>query len=119
MNSYVAEDWLYPLNDLIEKYGEEYNIPDISGLEDLSVDGVVYGIPMELNTRHLFYRPDLFEAYELDVPETYADVVAACEVLSQEDSIDLPFTMNLHAGWAWRIEFSDMVIAFGWRLTQC
>lgn len=116
VNSYVAEGWLYPLDELIAKYEDEYDISDIAGLEDLSVDGVIYGIPMELNTRHLFYRPDLFEQYGLDVPETYADVVAACEVLAEEDSIDIPFTMNLHAGWAWRIEFSDMVYAFGGQL---
>jgi multiple sugar transport system substrate-binding protein len=116
VNSYVAEEWMLPLNDLIEKYDEEYDISDISGLGDLSVDDMVYGIPMELNTRHLFYRPDLLEQYGLDVPETYDDVIAACGVLSEDDTIDIPFTMNLHAGWAWRIEFSDMVLAFGGQL---
>ena len=53
--------WLHPLNDLIDQYQDEYDIADIGGLGDLSVDGVVYGIPMERNTRHLFYRPDLLE----------------------------------------------------------
>jgi hypothetical protein len=47
------------------------------------------------------------------VPQTYDDVIAACGVLAEEDSIELPFTMNLHAGWAWRIEFSDMLLGFG------
>lgn len=118
VNSYVAEGWMLPLNDLIEQFEDQYNISDIAGLEDLSVDGVVYGIPMELNTRHLFYRPDLFEEYGLEVPETYDDVIAACEVLAEEESIDIPFTMNLHAGWAWRIEFSDMILAFGGQLVN-
>ena len=50
------------------------------------------------------------------MPDTWDDVIAACGVLQDEDSIVIPFTTQLHAGWAWRIEFSDMVFAFGGQL---
>lgn len=113
VRSYVDVGWLHPLNDLIEKYSEEYDIPDIGGLEDMTVDGVVYGIPMEQNTRHLFYRPDLLEKHGLDVPQTWDDVIAACGVLAEEESILLPFTVNLHAGWAWRLEFTELMLGLG------
>ncbi len=116
VEEYVDSGWMYPLNDLIDQYEEEYKISDILGLEDMTVDGNIYALPMELNTRHLFYRPDLLEKYDLEVPTTWDEVIAACEVLKEEDSIDLPFTTQLHAGWAWRIEFSDMVLAFGGQL---
>lgn len=113
VNSYVDVGWLHPLNDLIDQYQEEYDIADIGGLEDLSVDGVVYGIPMERNTRLLFYRPDLLEKHGLEVPQTWDDIIAACEVLSAEESILLPFTVNLHAGWAWRLEFNELMLGLG------
>ena len=113
IESYVAEGWMMPLNDLIEKYEDEYQISDILGIADMSVDGVVYGLPMEQNTRHMFYRPDLLEKHGIAVPETWDDVIAACGVLQAEDSIVIPFTTQLHAGWAWRIEFGDMLLAFG------
>ncbi len=113
VKSYVNEGWMMPLNDLIEKYEEQYDISDISGLSDMSVDDNIYALPMELNTRHLFYRPDLLEKHMIEVPETWDDVIAACEVLQAEDSIVIPFTTQLHAGWAWRIEFGDMLLAFG------
>ncbi len=116
INSYVAEGWMMPLNDLIDKYEEAYDISDISGLADMTVDGDIYGLPMEQNTRHLFYRPDLLEKYMIDVPQTWDDVIDACGALAEEDSIVIPFTTQLHAGWAWRIEFSDMVFAFGGQL---
>ncbi len=116
VESYVAAGWMMPLNDLIDKYEEAYDISDISGLADMTVDGSIYGLPMEQNTRHLFYRPDLLEKYMLEVPDTWDDVIAACGVLQDEDSIVIPFTTQLHAGWAWRIEFSDMVFAFGGQL---
>ena len=113
IESYVAEGWMMPLNDLIDKYEDEYQISDILGIADMTVDGNIYGLPMEQNTRHMFYRPDLLEKHGIDVPETWDDVIAACGVLQAEDSIVIPFTTQLHAGWAWRIEFSDMLLAFG------
>lgn len=113
IESYVAEGWMMPLNDLIDKYEAEYQISDILGLGDMTVDGNIYGLPMEQNTRHMFYRPDLLEKHGIDVPETWDDVIAACAVLQAEDSIVIPFTIQLHAGWAWRLEFIDMLLGFG------
>ena len=106
---YTVEGWLHPLDDMIEQYREEYDLDDhIQTYWDIATyEGQIYGIPLIGNTKHLFYRMDLFEKYDLDVPETYDDVIAACEVLKQEESIDLPFTINLHAGWAWNSEFQD------------
>lgn len=108
-------DALMPLNDLVEKYREEYNLDDIpqTAWDALSLDGNIYGVPFMSNTLHIFYRTDLFEQYDLEPPATYDDVIAACEVLSAEDSIDFPFTMNLHAGWAWEIEFLHFLRSFG------
>ncbi len=113
IESYVAEGWMMPLNDLIDKYEDEYQISDILGIGDMTVDGNIYGLPMEQNTRHMFYRPDLLEKHGIDVPETWDDVIAACGVLEAEDSIVIPFTVQLHAGWAWRLEFMDLVLGFG------
>ena len=113
IQSYVAEGWMMPLNDLIDKYEDDYQISDILGIADMTVDGNIYGLPMEQNTRHMFYRPDLLEKHGIDVPETWDDVIAACGVLEAEDSIVIPFTTQLHAGWAWRVEFGDMLLGFG------
>ncbi len=108
-------DALLPLNDLIEQYREEYNLDDIPQpvWDAASIDGNIYGVPFMSNTMHLFYRTDLFEQHGLDVPTTYDDVIDACGVLKDEPSIDLPFTMNLHAGWAWEIEFMHFIRSFG------
>ncbi len=108
-------DALLPLNDLIEQYREEYNLDDIPQpvWDAATIDGNVYGVPFMSNTMHLFYRMDLFEAHGLAVPTTYDEVIDACAVLADEPSIDLPFTMNLHAGWAWEIEFMHFSRSFG------
>ena len=110
----ASEGWIQPLDAYIEAYAEAYDLADIpdSLFASSTIGGQVYGIPFTANTMHLFYRSDLLEQYDLDVPQTYDDVIAACSTLSADDSILLPFTINLHAGWAWEIEFNNFLKSF-------
>jgi len=118
-NSQIIEwgpqGWLMPLNDLVEKYRDEYDLDDIpqAAWEGATIDGNIYGIPVVGNTLHLMYRSDLFEKYDLEAPKTYDEVISACNVLKDEPSIDLPFTINVHAGWAWEIEYLHFIRSFG------
>ena len=50
---------------------------------------------------HLAYRSDLFDKYNLAVPTTYDEITEACAVLKNEPGIEVPFAMDLSAGWAW------------------
>ncbi len=111
----AAEGWLMPLDDLIAQYSDKYDLTDISdALYSLgSFEGKTYGIPIVSNSMNYFYNMELFEKYNLEVPDTYDDVIATAKVLQAEESIDLPFTINLHAGWAWRIEFHNFLIGYG------
>lgn len=111
----ASEGWLMPLDDLIAQYRDEYDLGDISdGMWKLGTyEGKVYGIPIIANSMNYFYNMELFEKYNLKVPETYDDVIATAKVLKQEASLDLPFTINLHAGWAWRIEFRNFLKGYG------
>ena len=110
-----SQGWLMPLNDLVEQFWEEYNLADIpqTAWQGATFEGNIYGIPMVANTLHLMYRADLFEQYDLSAPTTYEEVIEVCNVLRDEPSIDLPFTMNLHAGWAWETEFFHFLESFG------
>ncbi|MFW5727759.1 MAG: ABC transporter substrate-binding protein [Spirochaetia bacterium] len=119
-NAQISEwgysDWLLPLDDLIEKYWDEYDLGDIpqTAWDAATVDGKIVGIPMASNTLHLMYREDLLEKHGLEVPTTYDEVIEVSQALAEnEPSIDVPFTMNLHAGWAWETEFLHFVRAFG------
>jgi ABC-type glycerol-3-phosphate transport system substrate-binding protein len=115
MTEWGSEGWLLPLNDLIDKYRDEYDLDDISATAWAggTVDGQIYGVPVVGNTLHLAYRSDLFEKYGLEPPTTYDEVIAACEVLRDEPSIDVPFTMDVSAGWAWEIEFLAFIRSYG------
>ncbi len=110
-----SQGWLQPIDDLVEEYWDEYDLGDIpqTAWDSASFEGNIYGVPFLANTLHMFYRTDLFEEYGLEPPTTYDGVIAACEALADEPSTDIPFTMNLHAGWAWEIEFFHFLKSFG------
>lgn len=107
--------WLLPLNDLIDKYRDEYNLDDITttGWEGASIDGVIYGIPATANTLHLAYRSDIFEEFGLEVPTNYDEIIEICGVLADAPGIDIPFSMDVSAGWAWDIEFLAFIRGYG------
>lgn len=108
--------WLMPLNDLVEKYWDEYDLGDIpqTAWDAATVDGDILGVPVVSNSFQMIYRADLFAKHGIEVPTTYEEVIAAAKKLkADEPSIDVPFVINLHAGWAWEIEFFQMLGAYG------
>ncbi|MFC1879743.1 ABC transporter substrate-binding protein [Chloroflexota bacterium] len=119
-NSQVGEwagvGWMMPLNDLVDKYWDEYNLGDIpeKAWEGVTIDGQIYGVPIVANTLHLIYRQDVFDEYGIEVPDTYDEVIEMCNTIDLDNpDWDMPFTINLSAGWAWEIEFFQMLRAFG------
>jgi len=111
----ASQEQIQPLDEFIARYKDQYDLGDISdALYKLGTyDGKVYGIPIVANTMHYFYNMDVFDKHGLSVPDTYDDVIATCAVLKADKDAELPFTINLHAGWAWRVEFHSLLKAYG------
>jgi ABC-type glycerol-3-phosphate transport system substrate-binding protein len=116
VGEWAGAGWMMPLNDLVDKYWDEYNLGDIpeKAWEGVSIDGQIYGVPIVGNTLHLIYRGDVFDELGLAVPDTYDEVIQVCNAIGLDNpDWDMPFTINLSAGWAWEIEFFQMVRAYG------
>lgn len=60
--------------DLLDKFWE-------SGIQAMTVNGELFGMPYFLDPRGLYYRTDLFEEAGLEPPETWADVREAAQAL--------------------------------------
>lgn len=56
-----------------------------SALVPLTLDGKVYGLPETQAFPMLFYRTDILEELELDVPQTWDDVIAMLPVLQKKN----------------------------------
>ncbi len=119
-NGQVAEwgapGWLLPLNDLVEKYWDEYNLSDIpqTAWDGVTLDGNIYGVPMVSNTLHTIYRQDVFAELGLEPPETYADVIEICNTIGLDNTDwDMPFGLTLSYARAWELEFFMLLRANG------
>lgn len=104
---------LFPLNDLIDKYRDQFGLDNIpQGMWDLvSVDGKIYSIPMVANTQHLFYNEEILTKLGLAVPTTYEQAIAMCPALIKGGYSG--FQMMLSADWAWQIEYDNILGSLG------
>lgn len=105
-----SEGLLRPLDDLVAKYKDKYNIED--GML-MRIDGKIYSIAFMANAQHLMYRKDLFEKHGIAVPKTYDDVLAAAEKLKGETSVDYQYGAAFKAGWNIAQEFNNIFMGYG------
>ena len=115
LTEWGSAGWLFPLNDLIDKYRDQYDLDDIpqSAWDGATaIDGNIYGVPMIGDSQIIAYRSDLFEEIGLDVPVTYDEIIAACGTLADVAGIDVPFVIDFSAGWAMEIEFLAALRSF-------
>jgi len=104
-------DLVRPLNDLVEKYGE-----NISDRQKIVIDGNVVAIAFMANAQHLMYRKDMLEEAGVDAPTSYEDVLAAAQAIKDKGLADYPFTGTFGSGWNLGEEFINMYMGFGGQL---
>ena len=98
-------DDLYLLNpDVIQKLAEEKKLMDLSGLDSAKnlrevvkaaniVDGKLVAIPQEVVAYGLFVNKNMFDEYNLQLPETPEDFLECCRVF-KENGIETPVGAN-------------------------
>jgi raffinose/stachyose/melibiose transport system substrate-binding protein len=98
-------DDLYLMNpDTIQILGSEGRLLDLSELESAknlrevvktanTVDGKLVAIPQEVVANGLFVNKDLFDQYNLNLPETPEDFLQCCRVF-QENGFETPVGAN-------------------------
>lgn len=98
-------DDLYLLNpDILQALGAEDKLMDLSSLDSAknlrdvvkmanTVDGKLLGIPQEVVAYGLFVNKDMFDQYNLKLPETPEDFLECCKVF-QENGIETPVGAN-------------------------
>ncbi len=111
-------DDIYLLNpDVIKTLGEEGRLRDLSGfacvenLRDVvktanTINGKLVAIPQEVVAYGLFVNKDMFDQYQLELPETPEDFLECCRVF-KENGIETPVGAN-----RWWLE--TFVLAIGY-----
>lgn len=87
--SHVAEmidvGAIVPLNDVIDSMGRDrfYEAP----INEFTVDGNNYGIPLYAHSHVMWYRQDLLDAAGLDVPTTWEELAIAAKKLTNAPDV--------------------------------
>lgn len=110
-----AKGLLMPLNDLVAKYRDKYQIEP--GMEIKFGDDII-AIAFMANAQIFYYRKDLFEKHGIAVPKTYDDILAAAEKLKGDPDVSFPFGAAYASGWELGNDFVDILIGKGGQLVD-
>ncbi len=107
---YPANDLTYDLTDVAAENGwdEKYLT---SALELCTLEGQLSGIPQSIATMTMWYRKDIFEQYDLEVPTTFEELEHVCEVL-KENGVT-PFATGGQYGWHVARYLQDLIEYYG------
>jgi multiple sugar transport system substrate-binding protein len=113
---YADAGWLEPLDEYWEKYKEEFNLDDFpeSAINAMRHNGVLYGIPMNINVMFFFYRTDLFEEAGLEPPTTFEEYIEAARHFDSAQRSGTVLTLKPVDGAANEIHWYLNAIGDGW-----
>ena len=108
MEPFVNGNKFAPLDDILaDGLADEF----VAGtLEAFSVDGVTYGLPLELNITNVFYNKRIFEENGVEVPETLDELIEVVEVLN-ENGVN-PIALGNRDAWTgsmWYMSLADRI----------
>lgn len=93
--SLAEDEKLVPLNDLFDKYADDYGLGEISESmrEGMSYDGELYALPMQAQMFVMAYRTDIFEDLGLEVPTTFDEMITAAEEIKAAGLMEYPIAL--------------------------
>ena len=99
VNRYATAGWAEDLTPYIEaSEGYQYDDFYASASQGLVVNDAIYGVPTTWASSVMFYRADIFEALNLEVPGTPDELLAVCEAIAASDYDIAPIVMRTRAG---------------------
>ena len=81
---YIENEWILPLNDLIEEKGVDLSIYGQGMLDSDTVDGQLYGIPTFAQTLIITYNKEWFEREGKSVPATVDELIETAKYFKEQ-----------------------------------
>lgn len=81
----IDADAVLPVDGLIDNIGRDRFLPN--ALREMTAsDGSCYGVPLYMNTEVMWYRKDLLEKYDLEVPTTWEEMYEAAKIITEGEN---------------------------------
>ena len=88
---------IQPLDDLAKEYGWQDRIA-AAALEQAEIDGVLYGLPLEIDLIGMYANKTLLDKEGWAIPETVDQMIDFCEQAKAKGYVPLAFSNN--PGWS-------------------
>lgn len=107
--------YLEPLDSWLENTPDWFDNDDIllAYREMLAYEGVNYGVPFAGETVFLFYRKDLFDKYDVEVPTTFDEVMETAAFFHGKEEGLSGISFRCRSGWEFTYEWSIFIFPFG------
>lgn len=112
--------YLEPLDSWIEKTPDWFDYEDIlpAYRDMLSYEGKHYGIPFAGETIFQFYRKDLFDKYDVEVPTTFEEVMETAAFFQDKEDGLSGISFRARSGWEFTYMWSVFIFPFGGRMIE-
>lgn len=80
---FIANGWAEPLDQYMDSADFDQYLDGM--MNAVTLDGEHYGVPLYTNAIHLFYRKDLLDKYDHEVPQTWEELIATAEDITEKE----------------------------------
>ncbi|SDM80916.1 carbohydrate ABC transporter substrate-binding protein, CUT1 family [Acetanaerobacterium elongatum] len=98
----IANGKVADLTDMLDADPEYKSIFNEKMWQYSTVNGCIYGLPMEIIFEALFYNKDLFDKYGIKVPETYDELVEAVKALKSHGIIPIAYNSEAEGSYLYQ-----------------
>jgi raffinose/stachyose/melibiose transport system substrate-binding protein len=106
---FVEAGRLLPLDKyLTSEYKEQNFLPGV--LDGMTFDGKVYGVPQVVQPAVMIYNKDLFQKYNLAIPETYDQLVSVIKTFRSNGVT--PFCLGGQVQWTTMMYYDMIVVRY-------
>ncbi len=111
MNEYIESGYAQPLDDLYEEFNLKDEFMD-AALAQATYNGKLYAVPTyNVSLAGVFYNKEIFEKYNLEVPQTVSELEKVCDTL-KENGIT-PFALANGPKWTGSMYFQCLAARKG------
>lgn len=91
---YIREGKFCDLTGILKENSAWKESFDGSIWYDVTYEGNIYGVPLESVFQCMYVNKDLFEAYDLSVPDSFEGLLEVCRVFSQHGIIPIAYSFH-------------------------
>ena len=105
----IKEGKVADLTDLLNANPGWYKQFNEATWESVTVDGRIYGLPIEMIYEGLFINRDLFELYHVKIPTTYQELLEAIDIFKANGMIPIAYNQTAEGSYL----YQNMVMKLG------